>query len=210
MKSVPPSFMAASPITVVTSPAKVSTTLVSRRSNECMSPTTSGVTKQYRIEERRTFYVTAESDVSPTQWDAQSLNQLLRLADIPETEQAADVRRSHSLPERNNFESVPEGPTRESPRRSAYYSRRGSKTELSVRVPKSPSGSPRFGSPRSATRPRILFYHKHDPHYGFTNFSAHPVVYKGKKYPSSEHLFQSFKACFLFSFRILCSQHFLV
>ncbi|KAI0784007.1 hypothetical protein BC629DRAFT_1272313, partial [Irpex lacteus] len=42
-------------------------------------------------------------------------------------------------------------------------------------------------------RPRILFYHKHDPHYGFTNFSPHPVMYKGKKYPTSEHLFQSFK-----------------
>jgi diaminohydroxyphosphoribosylaminopyrimidine deaminase/5-amino-6-(5-phosphoribosylamino)uracil reductase len=40
---------------------------------------------------------------------------------------------------------------------------------------------------------RILFYHKHNPHYGFTNFSSHPVVYKGKRYPTSEHLFQSFK-----------------
>ncbi|KAF9002456.1 hypothetical protein BDQ17DRAFT_1168524, partial [Cyathus striatus] len=40
---------------------------------------------------------------------------------------------------------------------------------------------------------RILFYHKHEPHYGFTNFSSHPVYYKNKKYPTSEHLFQSFK-----------------
>lgn len=45
----------------------------------------------------------------------------------------------------------------------------------------------------SYRRPRILFYHKHQPHYGFTNFSDHPVVYAGKKYPTSEHLFQSFK-----------------
>jgi len=45
----------------------------------------------------------------------------------------------------------------------------------------------------SIRRPRILFYHKHDPHYGFTNFSYHPVVYEGKTYPTSEHLFQSFK-----------------
>ncbi|KIK57331.1 hypothetical protein GYMLUDRAFT_172805 [Collybiopsis luxurians FD-317 M1] len=44
-----------------------------------------------------------------------------------------------------------------------------------------------------APRPRILFYHKHNPHYGFTNFSSHPVVYHGKRYPTSEHLFQSFK-----------------
>ncbi|KAJ7475443.1 hypothetical protein B0H11DRAFT_2033640 [Mycena galericulata] len=43
------------------------------------------------------------------------------------------------------------------------------------------------------SRPRILFYHNHDPHYGFTNFSAHPVLYQGKRYPTSEHLFQAFK-----------------
>ncbi|KAJ3820842.1 hypothetical protein EV361DRAFT_937044, partial [Lentinula raphanica] len=43
------------------------------------------------------------------------------------------------------------------------------------------------------SRPRILFYHKHNPHYGFTNFSRHSVMYKGKRYPTSEHLFQSFK-----------------
>ncbi|KAJ7157175.1 hypothetical protein C8R46DRAFT_909522, partial [Mycena filopes] len=43
------------------------------------------------------------------------------------------------------------------------------------------------------TRPKILFYHAHNPHYGFTNFSPHPVQYKGKRYPTSEHLFQAFK-----------------
>ncbi|KAH9942777.1 hypothetical protein B0H21DRAFT_696072 [Amylocystis lapponica] len=42
-------------------------------------------------------------------------------------------------------------------------------------------------------RQRILFYHKYDPHYGFTNFSPHPVLYKNKRYPTAEHLFQSFK-----------------
>ena len=40
---------------------------------------------------------------------------------------------------------------------------------------------------------RILFYHRHLPYYEFTNFSEHPVKYKGKRYPTSEHLFQSFK-----------------
>jgi len=40
---------------------------------------------------------------------------------------------------------------------------------------------------------RILFYHAHDPHYGFTNFSSDPVEYQGKIYPTSEHLFQSLK-----------------
>ncbi|KAE9400898.1 DUF1768-domain-containing protein [Gymnopus androsaceus JB14] len=42
-------------------------------------------------------------------------------------------------------------------------------------------------------RHQILFYHKAKPYYGFTNFSAHPVIYNGKRYPTSEHLFQSFK-----------------
>ena len=40
---------------------------------------------------------------------------------------------------------------------------------------------------------KILFYNKHEPYYGFTNFSNHPVMYERKKYPTSEHLFQSFK-----------------
>ncbi|KIK98136.1 hypothetical protein PAXRUDRAFT_824207 [Paxillus rubicundulus Ve08.2h10] len=40
---------------------------------------------------------------------------------------------------------------------------------------------------------RILFYHVNDPYYGFTNFSPDPVEYQGKRYPTSEHLFQSLK-----------------
>ena len=53
-----------------------------------------------------------------------------------------------------------------------------------------------YYSPSSqvAERPSpIRFYHKHDPHYGFTNFSNHPVYYEGVMYPTSEHLFQSLK-----------------
>jgi diaminohydroxyphosphoribosylaminopyrimidine deaminase/5-amino-6-(5-phosphoribosylamino)uracil reductase len=65
-------------------------------------------------------------------------------------------------------------------------------------IPKSPAivslqiyqhGPPPFPT----TRQRVFFYHKNDPYYGFTNFSPHPVMYKNKKYPTSEHLFQSFK-----------------
>ncbi|KAG1772973.1 hypothetical protein EV702DRAFT_1048420 [Suillus placidus] len=40
---------------------------------------------------------------------------------------------------------------------------------------------------------KILFYHAHDPYYGFTNFSSDPIEYNGKKYPTSEHLFQALK-----------------
>ncbi|KAG6840143.1 hypothetical protein C0991_008580 [Blastosporella zonata] len=39
----------------------------------------------------------------------------------------------------------------------------------------------------------ILFYEKNDPYYEFTNFSDHDVFYNGKRYPTSEHLFQSLK-----------------
>jgi len=48
--------------------------------------------------------------------------------------------------------------------------------------------------PPAPIRPRpILFYHKHEPHYGFTNFSNHSVKFEGRVYPTSEHLFQSLK-----------------
>jgi len=53
--------------------------------------------------------------------------------------------------------------------------------------PKSPQKS------RPSARKRIYFYNAKDPHYGFTNFSPHPIEYRGKVYPTSEHLFQSFK-----------------
>ncbi|KZT01541.1 DUF1768-domain-containing protein [Laetiporus sulphureus 93-53] len=45
----------------------------------------------------------------------------------------------------------------------------------------------------TSVRPVIHFYNKNEPHYGFTNFSPHPVKYDEKQYPTSEHLFQSFK-----------------
>lgn len=62
----------------------------------------------------------------------------------------------------------------------------------------SPGGSAarqKQGQPKQAGQPpkRILFYHAHDPYYGFTNFSPDPVEYGGKSYPTSEHLFQSLK-----------------
>lgn len=57
-------------------------------------------------------------------------------------------------------------------------------------APPEPVGSSRAPFQR---RERILFYNKHEPYYEFTNFSPHDVVYAGKRYPTSEHLFQSFK-----------------
>jgi len=74
-----------------------------------------------------------------------------------------------------------------------------SSTSTPVDSPVIPRGPITDGRPptrlrkNSYQRPRILFYHKHEPHYGFTNFSTHSVVYQGRTYPTSEHLFQSFK-----------------
>jgi diaminohydroxyphosphoribosylaminopyrimidine deaminase/5-amino-6-(5-phosphoribosylamino)uracil reductase len=82
----------------------------------------------------------------------------------------------------------------ESPRRSSAYQRHrmDSKAATALRMSATAPVS-RRGSPRTPTRARILFYNKTDPHYGFTNFSSHPVFYDNKRYPTSEHLFQSFK-----------------
>jgi hypothetical protein len=60
-------------------------------------------------------------------------------------------------------------------------------------------------SPSSSRSRPILFYHKHEPHYGFTNFSNHAVKYDNRVYPTSEHLFQSLKVCvpLLVDFRLI-------
>ncbi|KAJ3888167.1 DUF1768-domain-containing protein, partial [Lentinula edodes] len=39
----------------------------------------------------------------------------------------------------------------------------------------------------------VVFQVEDQPHFGFTNFSRHGVVFEGKRYPTGEHLFQAFK-----------------
>ncbi|KAF9244209.1 hypothetical protein BU15DRAFT_42228 [Melanogaster broomeanus] len=60
-------------------------------------------------------------------------------------------------------------------------------------LPRPHSASPEGLAKQQQPPRRILFYHVHDPYYGFTNFSPDPVEYEGKCYPTSEHLFQSLK-----------------
>ncbi|KAJ6544997.1 hypothetical protein DFH09DRAFT_927861 [Mycena vulgaris] len=151
----------------------------------------------YRIEQRRSVYVT--TDILPSQWDTAQLNHILDLGEIPagdnSSHQDIRIRLTRSMPDRPvifypEIEAKPAVDVVEAPRRSSTYHRqRDSRADIAM---KSPISS-RRGSPRTPTRTRILFYHKTDPHYGFTNFSAHPVVYDHKRYPTSEHLFQSFK-----------------
>ncbi|KAH8832444.1 hypothetical protein DL96DRAFT_1667124 [Flagelloscypha sp. PMI_526] len=76
------------------------------------------------------------------------------------------------------------------------HSVRQTRSAMTLDSPTSPTTPSSASSARSlplALRPKILFYDKDKPHYGFTNFSSHPVTYRNKVYPTSEHLFQSFK-----------------
>lgn len=190
-----PQSSSRSPITITTSPIDPP----SRRPSSYSGPV------QYRIEERRrTVYVT--STLQPGELD---LEEILKLADISESEQEVDpntgathvVRRSKSMTDREVlvFEDSPNQMRYTNSPTASHRSRthRPPRGEAHLGVPSpwnTPPTSPIRGSySPTYTRPRILFYHRHDPHYGFTNFSAHPVIYNGRRYPTSEHLFQSFK-----------------
>lgn len=185
-----------SPITIVTTPEGITSPVAAKT----VLPSRPGAPPvQYRIEERRrTVYVS--SVVPPEQWDPNTVKDIFQLADISESDPATTVpRRARSFQEKEGSERPPRG---------HGHKRNASRSELALGLsqiasqntpPETPTrttrGSPR--TPRTPLRQPILFYHKHDPHYGFTNFSSHPVVYKGKRYPTSEHLFQSFKVVFV-------------
>ena len=184
-------------ITIVTSPPTPSKSLPALGTS-CKSPTTRQA-PLYRIEERsRTIYVS--SDVDPTQWDTHSLNTMFTLAEVPESDQDQDeqpIRRTKShhvdnqgllSPSLDHIERNHESFSR----RSVFRGRLPGIKSAPLHMPTNAAQQGSNSKPSSA-RTRILFYHKNDPYYGFTNFSAHPVIYKGKKYPTSEHLFQSFK-----------------
>lgn len=187
-------------ITIVTSPTTKNKALPNIGS---LSSPTVMQASLYRVEERsRTIYVS--SDIDPSQWDTHSLNTIFSLAEAPECDREISseqpVRRTQSYTDTQVIisEDVSDRSDESrvtSPRISVYRPRRsGGKTASAPSTP--PPALPRRVSPSNsapAARQRILFYHKDDPHYGFTNFSAHPVIYNGKKYPTSEHLFQSFK-----------------
>ena len=195
-------------ITIITSPAAVVTPLPPAGPS---SPTIGKQAPlQYRIEERqRTVYFT--SDQHPSQLDPQSIAQILKLADIAEAPEAHSPAPSVHRTRTNSYESQifvinedgpnktlqpPSSPPPNNSRFSSYYPLKSSSNIDRLKSPMSSPESPKRSPRSSPIRPRILFYHKHDPHYGFTNFSPHPVHYKGKKYPTSEHLFQSFKVGF--------------
>lgn len=189
-------------ITIITSPSSSTKSLPTIPGS---SPTTAKPV-QYRIEERkRTVYVT--SDIAPTEWDQESLDTILTLADSDESEHSEPkgeepIRRTRSLVEtqiiitEDSSSNNPVYDAREmmTPRLTPNRLRRPGNKSPPMQMTRSVGTLPE--SPRRSpvqARRKILFYHKNDPYYGFTNFSAHPVIYRGKRYPTSEHLFQSLK-----------------
>jgi len=108
----------------------------------------------------------------------------------------SNIQRSPSISARNQSQTnlqLHQSPSN-SPTTPANIQR--SPSNLSTYVPSTLSRRFSKSSQHLSTpiRPRpILFYHKHEPHYGFTNFSNHSVKYEGRVYPTSEHLFQSLK-----------------
>ncbi|KAF8176129.1 hypothetical protein K438DRAFT_1607697 [Mycena galopus ATCC 62051] len=189
-----------SPTPVIITRTSSSTTMVSPWDSPDPSPTSPAATSpmHYRIEQRRSIYVT--TDILPSQWDTTQLNNILDFGETAggTSNQAARIRLTQSMPDRPvvfspDIEPKPAADIVEVPRRHSVVHR--SKADMAaLRMSTLPptSGLHRR-SPRTPTRARILFYHKTDPHYGFTNFSSHPVFYDNKRYPTSEHLFQSFK-----------------
>jgi hypothetical protein len=190
------------PITVVTSPTG-ETSPPTKTSPS--TPRAAGPPIPYRIEEhRRTIFLT--SSLPPGKWDTKALGELLSLPEIPDEGAQLDGqmqrhRRAKSLNENDltvlmdHADQKSKEPPSSPPRTFRHGNNPGIQTGGgSSSTPTTPTVTLR-GSPRTPTRHRILFYHRHDPHYGFTNFSAHAVVFNGKRYPTSEHLFQSFKVC---------------
>lgn len=190
-------------ITIITSPSTSSKSLPAL-GPICKSPTARQA-PLYRIEERsRTIYVS--SDVDPSQWDTHSLNTIFTLAEVPESDQdpisEQPIRRTKShVDSQINLSPGPldhiERQHERVPRLGAYRARlpgiKSAPPPLPTNITLRDNSLHGSTSKPPSARTRILFYDKDDPYYGFTNFSPHPVIYKGKKYPTSEHLFQSFK-----------------
>ncbi|KAJ6512672.1 hypothetical protein C8R45DRAFT_1067879 [Mycena sanguinolenta] len=192
-----------SPTPVIITRTSSSTTMVSPWPDSPdpspTSPTTTS-TMHYRIEQRRSVYVT--TDILPSQWDPAQLNNILDLGETAGGSSHRDIRirLTQSMPERPvvfspQTEPKPAADIVEVPRRSSMvHPSKADKADMAALRMSALTPVPRRrGSPRTPTRARVLFYHKTDPHYGFTNFSSHPVFYDNKRYPTSEHLFQSFK-----------------
>ncbi|KAG8917688.1 hypothetical protein FRC01_002289 [Tulasnella sp. 417] len=58
-----------------------------------------------------------------------------------------------------------------------------------------PAVSPSLALQPGATEELLLFYDQSQELYELSNYAPYPVTYRGKNYPTAEHLFQASKAC---------------
>lgn len=186
-------------------------------SSAYMDSQAAGTPMQYKVVEcRRTVYAT--SSASLEQLDPHFIQQLLEVPEMssvhpPRVEgrhrstslHVQERRRSDIYGDaRREHANVRSSPTQSEPSRAHSHQQPHSPAVLHKPRPATSNTPPNTPitnvepssnwTPSHPPKP-ILFYHKHEPHYGFTNFSPHPVLYERKLYPTSEHLFQSFKVC---------------
>ena len=186
------------PRNIVTFPGPVTSTNSLPLGGGSSSPTTNQAPLyRNRVDgQTRTIYVT--SNVNIFEGDTHTMNALRALANGPEFENEQEdltrqpIRRTHSSSDTRTFitESAVDRSEASRMDRSLRHSSPIVNLEIYQHGPQ----------PHPATRQSIFFYNKNDPYYGFTNFSPDPVTYKGKQYPTSEHLFQSFKVLAFFMY----------
>lgn len=176
---------------------------------------------QYRVQRRQTLFV--ESALPPEGWDDEMRQTIVRqLSSAPEeistlVHPSASSRRTSSWNEQTETATddqpkaklrlyTPSRSLSSSPTRLSLHGlsskplvcmpgliNRDLPTTSSAPSPINDRSQNTLSPGRPTIRRRIYFYNREDPYYGFTNFSPHEVKYKGKVYPTSEHLFQSFK-----------------
>ena len=160
------------------------------------------------VQDRRTVLIT--SYIPPEQWDTKTLQHISRLAEFPSdpNDRPQPLIQIGSPSSKANSEESSSKVARAPPhaQRSQSYGkdhrqRQGSLSSTEGEAyevnhdshPDTPQTTYQQSQRKRGKAKPIYFYDKNDPYYGFTNFSSHKVMYKGKEYPTSEHLFQSFK-----------------
>jgi len=98
-----------------------------------------------------------------------------------------------ALPRFRQIATTSQPPTTQLPIHRQRRTSAPSSSDIALRYNGSSQSLNHYASPSPPIPRTIFFYHRHDPHYCFTNFSPHTVEYQGKVYPTSEHLFQAFK-----------------
>ncbi|KIM29440.1 hypothetical protein M408DRAFT_113456 [Serendipita vermifera MAFF 305830] len=80
------------------------------------------------------------------------------------------------------------------PQKPKKQDQRQSRRSVPYTPPRNYHRNPSPGKDRPSSKRKVIyFYKKNKPYYSFTNLSGHHVRYRGRLYPTSEHLFQAMK-----------------